>query len=222
MRNYILFGAVLCAAFFCTCDSDTQLSFSEPTVQAACEQMDTRFWFGGDNRSGMDEDGNDFFPRNVFYGQQVTLDSTIRATQFSIHLSGPFQFAEGPSTFNRDYNIRLNVRDEQGLILTQITRLLPPEFPGGWVDFNLDFLNLTLEKDVTYIFTWHTRNGEDLAANSFVTASQGMLEESICGGGALFAETQEANGADDNAFSNYTAAPAGVNFNFRLVGEVLR
>lgn len=113
--------------------------------------------------------------------------------------------------------LKLNIRKANGVTFAETTTELPGTFRGGWVYFNLDKLELYLQADETYIFTWHLINGGALGVN---TGSLGNQDEDShdCNASGYTGQSRLAfdTNLDDWGVLWYNHA---WHFNFRISGK---
>ncbi len=106
-------------------------------------------WFGGDDRSA--------FTRNVGTGQSFTLAQYAHINSVGFKFAQRFDYHQNPTGTGHEVTLVLNIRDDLGNILTTVEKVVPSEFNGGWVVFELD---TDLWEDKEYIFTCYLRDGQ--------------------------------------------------------------
>ncbi|NNF03727.1 MAG: hypothetical protein HKN17_04600, partial [Rhodothermales bacterium] len=102
-------------------------------------------WFGGDDRANG--------PRHVGNGQDVLIDADMRVESFSMYITGNFDFSANPDGYGHAVTIKMNVRNDQGEVISTHSADLPDTFAGDWVLF--DDLDVEAASGTTLIFTWY-------------------------------------------------------------------
>jgi hypothetical protein len=106
-------------------------------------------WFGGDDRLG--------FTRNVAVGQSFTLDQSAHINSAGFKFGQRFDYNDNPTGTGHEVTLVLNIRADNGFILETVEKVVPAEFDGGWVTFELD---TDLLNDEEYIFTCYLQDGQ--------------------------------------------------------------
>lgn len=175
-------------------------------------------WFGGDSRP-------EHAPRNVGAGVALRMNQDLVASNFSIYLSGPFDYDHTNVIYPLPVEVKLNIRNYDGIIIASQTAKVFPDFTGGWVDFNLSGLNLLLQKDTTYIFTAYVPNGHEIKANTGIRGGVNIdtTESEFCYQGAYSAIYSKENIIDfekwESWYDKNSSGTSSVYFNFRLTGK---
>lgn len=133
--------------------------------EVRCDDSNASKWFGGDDRVNPD------FPfgpydRNVGTGQSIKFSHERNPEVFGVLFSHGFSYSQAGGYYDQDLEVKLNIRDETGIILTNTSVIIPPSFRGGWVYFDLKDLEVLLKADTTYLFTWQLVNGGELGVNT--------------------------------------------------------
>ena len=116
-------------------------------------------WFGGDNRPGL--------TRNVGAGQSITLARSAHVSSAGFRFKSRFDYSQNPDGFGHEVTLVLNVCSDSGTIVYDTEKVVPAEFDGGWVIFDLD---TDLWAGQEYIFTCYLQNGEVLKYSSGILA----------------------------------------------------
>ena len=106
-------------------------------------------WFGGDNRPG--------FTRNVAAGQSFILSQSAHINSAGFKFGQRFDYADNPTGTGHEVTLVLNIRTDNGTVLTTAEKVVPAEFDGGWVVFELD---TDLWDYQEYIFTCYLQDGQ--------------------------------------------------------------
>jgi hypothetical protein len=106
-------------------------------------------WFGGDDRPG--------YNRNVAAGQSFTLPQSAHINSVGFKFSSRFDYVDNPTGTGHEVTLVLNIRADNGAILETAEEVVPAEFNGGWVIFELD---TDLLNDEEYIFTCYLQDGQ--------------------------------------------------------------
>jgi hypothetical protein len=167
-------------------------------------------WFGGDNRSI-------FEPRNISAGQSISFQQNFEPDSFSVKFSHTFDYSENSENTGHDVDLKLIIRNLDGSIINSIIKHVESTFTGGWVTFDLTSLNILLEENSEYVFTWYLIDGYNngLMSGASADADAGFLYGSGYIGGVY-------NATDDiedwNNWARWNSEEAW-DFNFRLYGK---
>ena len=186
-------------------------------VNISCEENNATKWFGGDIRADDPDPTINFAPRNVGTGQGYIPPNDLNPTSFSVRLDSGFFIADGSfSTFYvGGVELRLNIRTADGTTIATLDKTVANLPDLNWVEFELTNLNLLLENDETYFFTWYLVNGEELG---IVTGSNGNTEpySGPCDGLGLSGQSANADETSLEDWNVWFEHPW--HFNFRLEG----
>ncbi len=170
-------------------------------------------WFGGDDRNTPQVSIP--FNRNVGTGQSVTLEKDLELFVFSIYLSSSFKYDSTDEHYNKDVDLKLNIRNSKGEIIKSASTKVPSDFNGGRVDFSIP--NTFLEAHETYIFTWHVINGELLGVNSGSLATIEEKSNSIFNGQSYSGQSEITKNTSIEDWSTWYTH--GWFFNFEIKGK---
>jgi hypothetical protein len=132
-----------------------------------CDTGSVSKWFGG----------YDFvssstaipFDRNVGTGQTLLLEADTMPLSFSIYLDGGFRYYDADVPYDQPLDIKLNIRNEDGVVLGSTIATVDPSYNGGAIEFDLSNLDLLLQAGTPYRFQWFVVNG---AAAGVMTRSK--------------------------------------------------
>lgn len=156
--------------------------------------------------------GDDNLTRNVGTGQSIHFQNTFIPDSFSVNFSSRFDYFSNPDGTGHAVDLKLNVRDSLGTVIASSTKHVESSFDGGWVTFDMTYLNLTLKSTTKYIFTWHLINGIN---NEYSNGSSGDADAGFSMGSGYNSEiTSGTDDLDDWAhWTNHSW-----DFYFRLYG----
>jgi uncharacterized protein (TIGR02145 family) len=161
-------------------------------------------WFGGDNRP-------ESYLRNVGTGQSFTLNTSKNITAVSVWFNRYFDFDYAPESISHAVNIRLQLRNSAGVIITSADKYLDASFNGGWV--RIEWLKkIKIAANQEYILTWYLIDGENLKLN---TGSFGDLNDGYLSGRGFSAEI--IPGQDIDSWSSWGEHPW--DFCFKIHGD---
>jgi hypothetical protein len=130
------------------------------------DDANASMWFGGDDRVA----------RNVGVGQSIILQSNCYINSVGFKFSRYFDYSLNPEGHGHEVTLVLNVRTNDGTIINTVEKVLPAEFNGGWVAFDIEQNLADSEK---YIFTCYLKDGEILEYNTVVLGNtEDMLPNS--------------------------------------------
>ncbi|GGX11911.1 DUF5018 domain-containing protein [Aquimarina muelleri] len=167
---------------------DLQLMNEEYVAQ--CDISNASKWFGGDDR--VVPDYPEIGPRNVGTGQVIRLAKDTYPTKFGFLLREPFRSDQTNTQYMGDLELKLNIRDVNGVIVASKNVMINGPFAGGWIDFDLASLNLLLKKNTQYNFTYYLIDGEVLGVSSGSDANLNA-DSGICGSTGWSGESKKKN-----------------------------
>ncbi len=115
-------------------------------------------WFGGDDRDGLK-------PRNVGVGQSLEFAQTRHLDTFAFLLSEAFDYVQDPENSGHAVTLALDIRLQDGTVLSSYTRALSASFDGGWATFDVD---QTLQAGQVYVLTCYVVDGAALELSTGV------------------------------------------------------
>ncbi len=180
-----------------------------------CDNFNVSKWFGGDARDDVDLPYGPF-DRNVGTGQTLTLTDDSSPESFGVLMTSGFVYRESGGPYTEDVELELNIRDSDGSIKYTTTTVVLGSFKGGWVYFNLSDLDIFLEAQETYIFTWHLINGGALGITS---GSYGDSNEGLdaCNGSGYSGQSRVSFDQNLEDWDLWSEHPW--HFNFRISGK---
>jgi len=158
-------------------------------------------WFGGDDRLG--------FTRNVAVGQSFTLAQSAHINSAGFKFGQRFDYSANPTGTGHEVTLVLNIRTDNGSILTTVEKVVPAEFDGGWVVFELD-IDLWYYQE--YIFTCYLQDGQ---ANEYYSSKLARSDNPWPGATGYTATVSSAP-YDMEDWSNWETHPW--DYNFRIGG----
>lgn len=144
-------------------------NFNKLHTISCFEYTNFSHWFGGDDRP-------EFKPRNVGAAQSMVLDKTINLHSFGIYLTGPFQYDHTRTIYPYTVKVVIDIRNADGSIIASEETYVQPSFKEGIVTFNLKELNLLLQKNVEYIFTFYVPDGDKIEVNTGIRGGTYIVE----------------------------------------------
>ena len=169
-------------------------------------------WFGGDDREAVNN--QEWEKRNVGIGQGLILDRSVRLDSFAFRFSQRFDYDGNPERNGHSVTLVLNVREEDGNIISTYEKFVPSSFDGGWVEFNIDD---KLEKNKKYIFTCYLKNGAELELSTGVLAwADSDSPSAYSKGHGYRVEIKDGEGSL-RSWNDWS--PHHWDFNFKLEGE---
>ncbi len=180
-----------------------------------CDIMNANKWFGGDDR--VVPSNPDIEPRNVGTGQTLIFQKDTYPTNFGFFLVDAFR-GNGTTTENGDLelDLKLNIRDVDGNIISSTTTKLTGVFNGGWIDFDLSSLHIFMKKDTPYIFTYYLVNGEELGISSG-SSGNANVDSGICGALGYSGQSKKKENTSLEDWNVWWEHPW--HFNFRFQGK---
>lgn len=180
-----------------------------------CDIMNANKWFGGDDR--VVPSNPDIEPRNVGTGQTLIFQKDTYPTNFGFFLVDAFR-GNGTTTENGDLelDLKLNIRDVDGNIISSTTTKLTGVFNGGWIDFDLSSLDIFMKKDTPYIFTYYLVNGEELGISSG-SSGNANVDSGICGALGYSGQSKKKENTSLEDWNVWWEHPW--HFNFRFQGK---
>ena len=172
-------------------------------------------WFGGDDRTVIADIPEIPFNRNVGTGQAIIVENDSNPTQFSVEFREAFRYSESGIIYDQPLDIKLNIRNQNGVTFASKTTTIPASFNGGWVNFDLVNLKLFLKKDSQYIFTWHLVNGENLGVKTGSPATH-TINTGNCYTQSYAGVSKISNNTDIEDWSSWY--PHQWYFNYKLEG----
>jgi len=118
------------------------------------------FSFGGDDRPGEE--------KNRAYGQYFILARSANVLSVGFEFWHEFDYAFDPEGSGHEVTLVLNVRSEDGTIISTADKVVPADFAGGWVVFDLDVF---LWADQKYIFTCYLQDAHTNDLSSHMLGS---------------------------------------------------
>ncbi len=158
-------------------------------------------WFGGDDRSA--------FTRNVAAGQSFILSQYAHINSAGFKFGSRFDYSENPTGTGHEVTLVLNIRDDEGTILDTAEKIVPAEFDGGWVTFELD---IDLWDYREYIFTCYLQDGQ---ANEYSTSILSRSDDPWPGSTG-YSSVVDSEPFDMEDWSNWQTHTW--DFNFRIGG----
>jgi len=158
-------------------------------------------WFGGDDRPG--------FTRNVGDGQSIMLMRSAHVNSAGFKFRDSFDYIQNPTGTGHEVTLVLNVRSDNGTIVYDTEKVVPAEFDGGWVIFDLD---TDLWAEQQYIFTCYLQDGETNEYNSSICARSDNPWPDSTG----YSANVTSSPYDMEDWSNWSVH--SWDFNFRLAG----
>ncbi|MER3374744.1 MAG: hypothetical protein RIM83_08940 [Allomuricauda sp.] len=157
-------------------ETSYQVSFETMDIdfEISCTESNASKWFGGDDRDDPDLDYGPF-DRNVGTGQTLVLAEDLYPESFGVVFADGFISTQSEKYYDQELELRLDIRDGTGLILGTATGIIPSTYRGGWVYFDLSSLEVFLEANKSYVFTWYLLNGGEIGVN---TSSMGYIGDS--------------------------------------------
>jgi hypothetical protein len=181
---------------------------------AKCDISNASKWFGGDDR--VIPDYPEIGPRNVGTGQVILLTKDTYSTKFGFLLREPFRSDKTNIKYLGDLELKLNIRDIDGVIIATKNVMINGPFNGGWIDFDLTSLNLLLKKNTQYNFTYYLINGEALGVSSGSDANLNV-DSGICGATGFSGTSKERENTSLEDWDVWHSHEW--HFNFRLEGK---
>ncbi|WP_430409727.1 hypothetical protein [Kordia sp.] len=180
-----------------------------------CDDMTASRWFGGDDRTNAPS-GIIPFNRNVGTGQGVVFEEDVHPTKFGFNLTGAFKSSENGSTYNNPLDIKLNIRQQDGTLIGNLTQTISASFNGGWIEFDITNFKLFFDANTEYIFTMHLVNGENLGIN---TGIHGISYEGngFCFRQAYAGQSKISENTDIDNWGSWYETPW--HFNIKMEGE---
>ena len=159
-------------------------------------------WFGGDDRPSVK-------PRNVGVGQSIMPQWDCWINSVGFKFSGRFDYHQNPSGQGHEVTLVLNLRSDDGAIMETVEKVVPAEFDGGWVLFDL-FADL--DAGEKYIFTCYLKDGEIL---EYSTGILGHTEDLLPNSRGYSGQISTIGG-DMEVWNIWNIHPW--DFNFRISG----
>lgn len=138
------------------------------------DSLNASGWFGGDNRDCCG-------PRNIAVGQSVLIDSNIVLHDFSFWFTNAFDFPQNPDGHGHEVTLVLNIRDETGVTLQTVRKVVADTFSGGWVTW--DGIEREVAANTTLIFSTYLSGAFDV--NQYFTG-QGADQDAGYANGQRF------------------------------------
>lgn len=199
-------------------------SFNQSFSIDCNNEVNFRQWFGGDDR---DLPEFDIGPRNEGAGQVIRLEQTLLVDRFAFLLEGGFSYSTSGETINENLTIRLDIRNQKGTILQTKDKTIFSNFSTLWVEFDLSELNMVLQANTKYNFTFYLVNGESLEVNTGIAGTNlSRSSTGDCYHGGISGRSKQSEGT---SLSNWDAwhfknsvhnEDSQINFNFKLSGKV--
>ncbi len=161
-------------------------------------------FFGGDDRVS--------FTRNIGAGQSYTLAQSAHINSVGFQFGDKFDYYDNPTGSGHEVTLVLNVRADNGFILETEETVVPAEFNGGWVIFDLD---MDLINDKEYIFTCYLQDGQ---INEYYNSIRARTDDPWPDSQGYNANVGSAP-FDMEDWSNWAAHPW--DFNFRIGGNYI-
>jgi len=161
-------------------------------------------WFGGDDRPA--------FYRNVEVGQSFILAQSAHINSAGFKFGRRFDYNDNPTGTGHEVTLVLNVRADNGFILDTVEHIVPAEFDGGWVTFDLD---MDLMNDEKYIFTCYLQDGQD---NEYYSTILARTDDPLpgCNG---YSASVDSSPFDMEDWSEFMANTW--DYNFRIGGNYI-
>ena len=194
---------------------DINITHMNESFSQTCDEMNAWKWFGGDNR--IDAPNTQPFDRNVGSGQAIILDQDLFPTSFSVHLRDGFRFDEDDSPYNESVELKLNIRNENGVILMATTTDVSASFNGGFIPFDLTNQNLFFENDTVYIFQWYLLNGALLGVTAGSSGNNDETAAGFCFNGGYSGQSKISDNSALEELDTWYEHPW--NFNIKLEGK---
>ena len=160
-------------------------------------------WFGGDDRPSSK-------PRNVGVGQSIMPQWDCEINSAGFKFSSRFDYYQNSSGQGHEVTLVFNIRASDGTIIDTTEKIVPEEFDGGWILFNLD---ADLEAGNNYIFTCYLKDGEII---EYTTGVLGHTEDLLPDSDGYHAKI-DTIGGDMEEWSNWHSHLW--DFNFRIAGN---
>tara|TARA_R110002072_G_scaffold174802_11_gene330458 strand:+ start:318 stop:1490 length:1173 start_codon:yes stop_codon:yes gene_type:complete len=192
-----------------------EIMHMDQNFSQTCDEMNASKWFGGDNRTTVP----DILPfdRNVGTGQTLIFENDFSPTFFGIHLLNGFRYFEGDIPYNEILELKLNIKNVNGSILSTVNTIVPANFSGGFITFDLTNQYIFFEENTPYIFQWYLIDGELLGVTSSSPGNNDDALTGFCFNGGYSGQSKVSE--------NSTLDDAGVwfehswNFNIKIDGK---
>ena len=194
---------------------DVGITHMDESFSATCSEMNASKWFGGDNRTFAPD--IDPFDRNVGTGQTIILEKDMTPNSFSVHLADGFRFEEDGSLYMEAVELKLNIRNSEGEIITETTTNVPADFDGGFVPFDLTSKNLFLENATMYIFQWYLVDGASLGVTASSPGNTNGADSGFCFSGGYSGQSKISEETTLEDFDVWWEHPW--NFSIQLEGN---
>ncbi|AXT61588.1 DUF5018 domain-containing protein [Aquimarina sp. AD10] len=193
------------------------LALMDEEYMIQCDITNAFKWFGGDDRPTDPDFPEAFGDRNVGTGQTIRLLKDLNPTSFGAHFQGAFEYATTRTPYEGDFELKLNIRRSDGTIFASKNTLVSGPFMGGWIDFDLSSINLLLERNTDYYFTWYLVDGEALEITASSTANLDETEDESHNGGGFAGQARERDNANLEDWNTWFEHEW--HFSFRLEGK---
>ncbi|WP_062057111.1 DUF5018 domain-containing protein [Aquimarina longa] len=191
---------------------DLQLMDKDFSVQ--CDIRNASKWFGGDDR--VVPEYPEIGPRNVGTGQTIKVKKDTYPIKFGFFLTDPFRSSQTGALYSKNLELRLDIRNVDGVIEKTLKKNVSGPFNGGWIDFDLSSANVFLKGGESYNFTWYLVKGEELGISSG-TSGNNNVDSGLCGATGWSGTSKEKLKTSLEDWDVWYDHPW--HFNFRLEGK---